>query len=132
LTLNGIVQVSLLDTYTPAVGDAITLWTSKSFSGTPTLNLPDISSYGLSWDTSELLSASGVLKVTALSGISSITAGTEVSCTVYSTTGIKLVSFKSVKKDVKSEMRKAGLISGTYIVSMQSDNNIAREKIAIE
>ncbi len=64
ITVNGTVKVTLLDDYTPAVGDAITLWTAGgTFSGTPTFDLPALPA-GLYWDTREVAQSTGVLRIT--------------------------------------------------------------------
>jgi hypothetical protein len=62
LKLNGTVNVTLLEGYTPAVGDEFTLWTANSFSGTPTFELPELPE-GLKWDTSETVQKVGVLRI---------------------------------------------------------------------
>ena len=60
--------------YTPAVGDAITLWTCKQFVGTPTqINLPTLPE-GMAWDTTDLLSTTGILRVVAATGIQNVKA----------------------------------------------------------
>ena len=60
--------------YTPAVGDEITLWTCKQFVGTPTqINLPALPD-GMAWDTTDLLSTTGILRVVAATGIQNVKA----------------------------------------------------------
>ena len=64
LTLNGTIKVELLSGYTPKAGDTFTLWTvSGTLSGTPTYDLPELSE-GLYWDTTDLMQATGILKIT--------------------------------------------------------------------
>ena len=64
LTLNGTIKVELLSGYTPKSGDTFTLWTvSGTLSGTPTYDLPELSE-GLYWDTTDLMQATGILKIT--------------------------------------------------------------------
>ena len=65
LTMNGTVHVTLLDGYTPAVGDTFTLWTAaNSFSGTPTFDLPALPA-GMEWDTTDMAQKTGVLAIVA-------------------------------------------------------------------
>jgi hypothetical protein len=62
LTMNGTIQVNLLDGNTLAKGDSIRLWTSgTSFAGTPTFSFS-----GGSWDTSKI--SSGVIIYNGLVG----------------------------------------------------------------
>ena len=63
LTVNGTVRLTLLDGYTPAVGDELTLWTaSSSFRGTPTFDLPKLPA-GMAWDTTALADKTGTLRI---------------------------------------------------------------------
>ena len=71
MTMNGTAKVVLAGSYTPAIGDEFTLWTiSSSFSGTPTVDLPELPE-GMAWDTSDLAKARGVVRIiAATTGIS--------------------------------------------------------------
>ncbi|MBO7140158.1 MAG: autotransporter-associated beta strand repeat-containing protein [Prevotella sp.] len=63
LTMNGIVRLTLLDGYTPAIGDEFTLWTASStFRGTPVFDLPKLSA-GMAWDTEGLANKTGILRI---------------------------------------------------------------------
>ena len=63
LTVNGTVRLTLLDGYTPAVGDELTLWTASSaFRGTPTFDLPKLPA-GMAWDTTALADKTGTLRI---------------------------------------------------------------------
>ena len=63
LTMNGIVRLTLLDSYTPAIGDEFTLWTaSSSFRGTPVFDLPKLPA-GMAWDTTGLADKTGILRI---------------------------------------------------------------------
>ena len=65
LTMNGIVRVTLLDGYTPAVGDSLVLWTATgTFRGTPAFDLPALPA-GMAWSTDEVAQQSGILRIVA-------------------------------------------------------------------
>ena len=65
MTMNGTVSVTLLDGYTPAVGDEFTLWTcTGNFRGTPVIDLPTLPA-GMAWDTTALAQKTGVLRIVA-------------------------------------------------------------------
>ncbi|MBP5340279.1 MAG: carbohydrate-binding protein [Prevotella sp.] len=64
LTLNGTLKVTLLDGYTPAAGDEFTLWTTNTYSGTPTLDLPILPA-GLVWNTEGVAQKTGILRIVA-------------------------------------------------------------------
>lgn len=86
LTVNDSVIVSLSDRYTPAVGDSIVLWTATNFRGTPKVSLPTLPA-GLKWDTSELATANGVLKIASTDGIDGVDADGHVRRAVYTLDG---------------------------------------------
>lgn len=131
LTYNGILNVNLLNTYTPAAGDSICLWTASSFSGAPTLNLPALPS-GLEWDTSSLLQAQGVLKIKTATGIASISADDEVACEVYTVGGIKVGELDTQMKSVAAGVKSLGVPSGTYIVKVRSGKNVGTRTVNVK
>jgi hypothetical protein len=54
--LDGMLEVILIDDFTPSAGDVFDLLDSGSLTGSfAALDLPDLSSEGLFWDTSSLL-----------------------------------------------------------------------------
>ena len=64
LKLNGDIYIELGSSYTPAAGDEIIFWTvAKEVTGNPVLHLPELPA-GLYWDTSDLLTKEGKLRVT--------------------------------------------------------------------
>ena len=131
LTYNGSVVVEL-NGYTPSVGDTFTLWTSKSFSGTPTFELPELPS-GLAWDTTELTGTTGVLKVVAsTTGISNISSSSEVSAEVYNASGAKVADYDHVvKASVPSLIKNSGMPAGVYIVRFNDGKQRQTSKIII-
>ena len=121
LTLNGTVKVVLLSGFTPKLGDEFTLWTvARTFSGTPTFDLPQLPD-GLYWDTTGLTGSTGVLRVSddANLGIGQLAADTEVSCEVYTLSGIHLTTYQTVKREAARQLRQQGLPQGTYILKMR-------------
>lgn len=89
--------------YTPQAGDSIVLWEAGKFQGTPKVILPQIDP-SLSWDTTSLLQATGVLKVTVNTGIYGINADGNTKARIYTIDG------KLVNSDRES------LPSGVYII----------------
>ena len=67
LEINGNVKVEMNPEYVAAEGDEFRLWKTGSFSGTPSIELPELAE-GLEW-TSTVLRMPGVLKVVKSSGI---------------------------------------------------------------
>ncbi|MBQ4392801.1 MAG: autotransporter-associated beta strand repeat-containing protein [Prevotella sp.] len=62
-TMNGTVRLTLLDSYTPAIGDTFTLWTvANTFKGTPAFDLPALPA-GMAWDTEGLAQKTGLLRI---------------------------------------------------------------------
>ena len=62
LSLNGTVNITVAEGEEVKEGDEYHLWTAASFSGKPTVNLPELPG-GLVWNTEELLTKNGTLKV---------------------------------------------------------------------
>jgi hypothetical protein len=130
LTMNGTVVVTLGSTYLPKSGDMFTLWTAEDFGGTPSWSLPQLPS-GLFWDTTDL-ELSGVLRVTDTpSAISLIAADAQVDCEVFTTTGIRLGSFQSLRRQIRAGVKKLGVVSGTYIVRVIVGRNTTTETVVI-
>ena len=132
LSIDGDINVTMRN-YTPKAGDEIILWTAKSFTGSPTaINLPDISSYNLAWDTSGLLAATGVLKVVQSTGVAGVRVEGTVNCSVYTMNGIKVTDFKADVKDVKAEILRLGVKPGTYIIRMNNGSRIETRKMTVK
>ncbi|MCR4854174.1 MAG: autotransporter-associated beta strand repeat-containing protein [Prevotella sp.] len=90
LQLSGELNVELSNEYTPAVGDEIILWTANTFTGTPTaINLPQLPE-GLCWDTSDLLTKEGKLRVASSVGISSMSADNASGKHIYNARGVRV------------------------------------------
>lgn len=132
LTMNGILKVTLLDGYVPKVGDSFTLWTASTFSGTPTFSLPALPE-GLYWDTRQVAANTGILSITddASLGIGTLGADTWVTCEVYTLGGVHVCTLETQRGNIRNEIKKRGLSSGTYIVKMQNGRNSVTETIII-
>jgi autotransporter-associated beta strand protein len=119
LAMNGTVKLTLLNGYTPKVGDSFTLWTvNGTFSGTPSYDLPALPD-GLYWDVSGVAQKTGVITITnEPSGIGNIAAAAQVDCKVYDLSGVQVAAFQSTKGNMPAEARRQGLVTGTYIVRM--------------
>ena len=130
LTLNGTLNISVSESYQPAAGDEIILWTAGAFAGNPTLNLPALPE-GYEWDTAELFKPSGLLRVKGTDGILSIGSAATVRCRVYTAGGLLVGEFEAKAADVVAEARKLGLETGTYIVRAASDKATGTIKVVI-
>ena len=119
LSIDGDINVSMRG-YTPKEGDEIILWTANNFVGAPTeINLPDISSYGLAWDTSDLLKPTGILRVVNPDAIHHIDAGEWTHVQVYTT-----------EADVEKRLSTYG--RGTYLLRMSSGRKNETIKISVK
>ena len=88
LQLNGEINIGLGDGFVPSEGDSFSMWTAGSVSGTPSaINLPALPS-GLGWDTSELLTKTGTLRVVKkTTAIQSVSAGSNNDGKIYDLNG---------------------------------------------
>ena len=130
LTIDGDINVTMKG-YTPKEGDEIILWTASNFVGTPSaINLPDISEYGLAWDTSELCQPTGKLKVVDALGIQHIPATAQAHVEVYDLNGHFVGRFDAKRKDVALSLRRYG--KGTYVLMMTGENKKETIKITVK
>ena len=129
VSVKGILKVTLAEGYTPAAGDSFTLWeATNSFSGTPTFDLPVLPD-NLAWDTSELLAATGVLKVVVGSSIKAIAPDATVQCEVYTTNGQKVAQFEAPKNKVEENLQTVSSDNRTLIVRMVAGNRMEVKKV---
>lgn len=132
LIFNGTLKLTLGSDYTPAVGDELELWTCKRFSGNPTLDLPELPS-GMEWDTSSLLSTTGILRVAAAgTGIASTKANAAAHCRVYTLSGVLVGEYDTTVADAATSARTIGLGSGTYLLRVNAGNEAKSQKIVIK
>lgn len=85
---NGELNIELGEGFVPQIGDEFVMWTAGSFSGTPSaIHLPALPS-GLYWDTSDLLTKSGTLRVIdEATAIQSVTFGGKNDGKIYDLNG---------------------------------------------
>ncbi|MCR4918685.1 MAG: carbohydrate-binding protein [Prevotella sp.] len=131
-TMNGNVVVELLDSYQPAAGDSLQLWTiSNTVAGTPVLQLPELPA-GLYWDTTSLIDAAGkpmkngVLLVTddEPMGIAAASASVERTYSVYSLAGTYLCTVSATEATLRQALgRRLNGRRGTEAVIVRSDGN---------
>ncbi len=130
LSIDGDINVSMRG-YTPKEGDEIILWTANTFAGAPTeINLPDISSYGLAWDTSDLLKPTGILRVVNPDAIHHIDAGEWTHVQVYTTEGMEVGTLDCERADVEKRLNTYG--RGTYLLRMSSGRKNETIKISVK
>ena len=129
LTYNGVVKVTLQDSYTPKEGDEFTLWTAtSSFTGTPVLDLPELPA-GLEWDTEGLAQKTGVLRIKQGTGIASIAANAEVRAEVFTLSGIKVTEFTAVRGRLQGVLRSLPVAAGKYIVRLKAGGQTETVKV---
>ena len=131
-TMNGTVKVTLLDGYTPKVGDSFTLWNGGSFSGKPSYDLPTLPA-GLYWNTTAVAAKTGILTITndpAL-GIGLLPSDAQVVCEVYTVGGQRIGSFECLRGDIRLEVKRLGVQPGAYIVRMRGGRNFDSETVII-
>lgn len=130
LLLSGTIRITLKDGYTPALGDSFNLWSSTAVSSkyTPTVELPELPA-GLAWDQTELLTKSGLLKVTDATGLHLTTWDEPVEAEVYSLDGMKVGSFNAPYNLVEATLNGTSLSDGLYIVRMKGANGIGTLKL---
>jgi len=120
LTLNGTVNFTLADGYTPAAGDTFKVWTAATFAGEPTLSLPELP-LGLAWDTTDLLTTNGVLRVVEdAAGIAGIDASTIVKAAVYNVSGYKVADYNGKLSQLSATLRRQGLPAGQYLIRLSN------------
>ncbi len=89
LSVTGDITVKLNGTSIKA-GESITLWKAGSFQGTSaTINLPELPA-GLAWDTTDLLKATGVLRVVEASAVRNVRLNGRDADAVYTLDGQRI------------------------------------------
>ena len=130
LDANTTIDVTMGSSYNPKAGDAIKLWVvngSLSISDKVKVNLPELPE-GLEWDTSELFTKTGTIKILATpTAVRTLSADTEVECEVYNLAGVKVAKIDAQYGQVDKEVRKAVTRQGLYIVHI-SGNGVNESK----
>lgn len=129
---DGTIRITLSDNYSPEEGDEIVLWTAGSFSGTPTVELPELPEW-LDWDSTGLLAAEGKLRVISSAGISSKPAADEaVVCRVFTLSGVLVGQFEATGATVVERAKSAIGASGTYIIRISGADSTSTVKVVID
>ena len=119
LSLNGEIIVEAYANYTPKVGDTFTLWEAKSFVGKPSkITLPELPA-GMEWDTSGLLSPTGVIKIITSTGIDGLAADEEFTGAVYDVSGVKIATITTTKEKASQDVKLVVRNAGVYIIRAQ-------------
>lgn len=130
LNMNGEVRVTLSPNYVPETGDEIVLWTAGAFAGVPTVVLPELPE-GYKWDDTELLTATGTLRVSETEGISSMASNEAVRCRVYTLSGVFVAEFETTGSAVSDAVSNHVAQPGTYVVRMETESNSQTVKVSI-
>lgn len=129
---DGTIRITLSDNYSPEEGDEIVLWTAGSFSGTPTVELPELPEW-LDWDSTGLLAAEGKLRVISSAGISSKPAADEaVVCRVFTLSGVLVGQFEATGATAVERAKSAIGASGTYIIRISGADSASTVKVVID
>lgn len=129
---DGTIRITLSDNYSPEEGDEIVLWTAGSFSGTPTVELPELPEW-LDWDSTGLLAAEGKLRVISSAGISSKPAADEaVVCRVFTLSGVLVGQFEATGSTAVERAKSAIGASGTYIIRISGADSASTVKVVID
>jgi autotransporter-associated beta strand protein len=125
LLLRGTLRILAVSSKTFQAGDTFSFWTCKTYNKnyTPTLELPELPA-GLEWDTSELFTTTGTLKVVASEGGSSINQVTNESradVVVYNINGTEAARFTSAYSLVYATAADTDLPNGIYLLRIHTD-----------
>lgn len=133
MTLNGTLRVILKEGYTPALGDNFSLWTCNEVAAgsNPTLELPELPD-GLAWDTTELLTTTGTLRVIDATGLRLTAWDEPVQATVFTLEGVAVATFESPYNQVTETLSATSLPRGLYIVKMDGQHGSGAIKVMKE
>ena len=117
-------------------GDSFTLFTSRSFAtdaGTVKLELPELPA-GLAWDTGDLLSTKGTIRVVKSSGdaIASLAYDETVSVSVYDLSGAEVAAFETTYGTVSAKAAETVGVKGVYVLRISSASGIRTRKLVLQ
>ena len=78
---------------------------------------------GYKWDDTELLTATGTLRVSETEGISSMASNEAVRCRVYTLSGVFVAEFETTGSAVSDAVSNHVAQPGTYVVRMETESN---------
>lgn len=130
LIFDGILRVGKKNSLEFSLGDTFNLWTvSGAVKGTPqAIELPELPE-GLAWDTTELMTKTGTIRVTDATGVGITAWDEEVEVTVVNLDGMQLESFTAPYNQVQESLDNTSLPAGLYILKMQSKNGCGAVKM---
>ena len=129
IMLNGKVSITLSPDYAPKTGDEIILWTCQNFNGNPVVVLPELPD-GLAWDKSDLLKATGILRVVdSATGIAPDPCGSPAHCRLFTTSGILVEEFDSASNEIMNRIGSIAVSKGTYILQIITEKGVRSKKI---
>ena len=133
MTLNGTLRVTLKSGYTPELGDSFSLWNCKKVqdASAPTLDLPELPE-GLAWDTTDLLTTTGTLRVIDATGLHLTSWDEPVKATVYTLDGMQVDAFDCIYNKVKENLNRTSLPAGLYILKLDGLNGSGAVKMRKE
>lgn len=131
-TMNGTVKLTFMDGYTPKKGDTFTLWTTNTYSGKPTWELPELPA-GLYWDVSALSAKTGVISISddPSTGIGALSADTWLTCEAYTLGGVHVGTFKAQRSQIGQALKRLGVQSGVYLIKMTDGHNSITKAITV-
>lgn len=133
MTLNGTLRVTLKSGYTPQLGDSFSLWNCKKVqdASAPALDLPELPE-GLAWDTTDLLTTTGTLRVIDATGLHLTSWDEPVKATVYTLDGMQVDEFDCIYNKVKENLNQTSLPAGLYILKLDGLNGSGAVKMRKE
>lgn len=132
-----IVRVRFDEAFTPAVGNAFTLWTATNIMGCNTANitldLPELPS-GMMWDSSALYAKTGVLSIVVdpSTGVNVLPATAELTADVVTLDGTVVARINTTKANLRAAVRKATGMPGTYVLRFVSGTTTDNMTIAVK
>lgn len=132
--LAGTIEVLTISNLEYQAGDSWQLWSSNAFSKNyqpEAINLPELPD-SLVWDTSDLLTKNGTIKVIAnpeYTGVKMLLAEDEVQVTVVGLDGKIVARFTTTYGRAMTEAEDGDLRTGVYIVRIEGANGSVARKI---
>lgn len=130
MVLNGTVRVILKDGFVPELGHSFELWNCEEVDATsaPLLDLPELSE-GLAWDTTDLFTSTGTLRVTDAAGIRLESWDEEVRVTVVTLDGVQVGAFRCVYNQMQETLDATSLPQGIYLMKIEGKNGCTIQKV---
>lgn len=130
MVLNGTVRVILKEGFVPELGHSFELWNCKEVDAgsAPLLELPELPE-GLAWNTTDLFTPAGILRVIDATGIRLESWDEEVRVTVVTLDGVQVESFECVYNQIEETMDATSLSQGIYLVKIEGKNGSVVQKI---